>query len=234
MALCNDPKLVADQLNKLLPEATKKFATGGIVRGDMMSRFVGQQMFPRFYPYQRETILNMKQAESRIHRYDPGKAIGKTVTYDITFDAKDLQSSTINISGEIEKMKIEVVKRAMAKFLATAPIAILKGLGITKSQAADPFKTNKNHFVFQQVYPDMVAKKFGFGRLAVCNALVKLKITSWDKLQALTVAQVEEIKDSAQVGPKVFAGFFAYMAERGVLLPGVVREQPVTLTPPAA
>lgn len=141
--------------------------------------------------YGQDMELLRQQAASRMHRQ-----IERQV-YTVTINAADIDAQ---IKDKVMLKKIYEQIRA--------------SLGLKPSKGSK--FPNGGHFVFQQVYPDMMNRKFGFGRLAVCNALVKLGINTWSKLDSLSTAQIETIKDSAQVGPKVFAGFATYMASRGV------------------
>ena len=74
----------------------------------------------------------------------------------------------------------------------------------------------------------MLANGFGFGRRAVSNALIALRITNFDQLFSLSAEQIETIRNARGVGPKVVAGFEKYLAKRGVL-PAAETQEPVAV-----
>lgn len=107
-------------------------------------------------------------------------------------------------------------------------LALLAAVTAPLARYFESRETKSRRFVDSFVEPDMLANGFGFGRRAVSNALVRLRITSFDQLFSLTAEQLETIRTARGVGPKVVSGFEKYLAKRGVL-PASETQEPVAV-----
>lgn len=96
-------------------------------------------------------------------------------------------------------------------------LALFKNILDATRSRFESAETKSARFVDNFVEQDMLANGFGFGRGAVCRALKQLKVTNFDALFSLDTNALEYIRTAKGVGPKVFTGFQAYLAKRGVL-----------------
>lgn len=104
--------------------------------------------------------------------------------------------------------------------------ALAQGRALVESR-----EVKSTRFINNFVEPDMLDNGFGFGRRAVCNALIKLRVTNFDAVFTLTPADLDTISTARGVGPKVMDGFRKYLAKRGVL--PATTETPVAVAQPA-